>query len=171
MDYKNVLIVDTETTGLDATKSHLIELAVVLYNVPQKSVVAQCSVVFPCTTNQAEKWNHIPPTITHILTKSDVDVGINMINQLATHADVVIAHNATFDQSFCAQIPALQLPSTWVCSAKNIAWPQYSLSKWPKLKELCDLYKISCDKSHRALADCHLLIQCLEKANVFCPIK
>ena len=47
----SVLILDTETTGLDENNDEVIEIGCILFNVPFKSVLSQLSFLLPVETN------------------------------------------------------------------------------------------------------------------------
>ena len=56
---ENILILDTETTGLDENKDEIIEVGCMLFNVNSKSVLSQVSFLFPVSSNGAEHVNGI----------------------------------------------------------------------------------------------------------------
>ena len=63
---EKILILDTETTGLDENKDEIIEIGCILFHVTSKSVLSQVSFLFPVSTNEAEHVNGISAEITHI---------------------------------------------------------------------------------------------------------
>ena len=63
---ENILILDTETTGLDNENDHCLEVGSILFNVKSRSVLAQQSFLLPVKTNNAEKINNIPAEITRL---------------------------------------------------------------------------------------------------------
>ena len=56
---KNLLILDTETTGLDAHTDFCIEVGAILFNVGKRSVLSQISFLLPVNENPAESINKI----------------------------------------------------------------------------------------------------------------
>ena len=52
---ENILIIDTETTGLDENKDEIIEIGSILFNVTTKSVLSQVSFLLPVSSNEAEQ--------------------------------------------------------------------------------------------------------------------
>jgi DNA polymerase-3 subunit epsilon len=58
---KNVLILDTETTGLDSFADRAIEVAVILYSVEHATVRAAFSALIAHDRNPAVRINRIPP--------------------------------------------------------------------------------------------------------------
>ena len=51
----NILILDTETTGLDYKNDDCLEVGSILFNVKNRSVLAQQSFLLPVEINNAEK--------------------------------------------------------------------------------------------------------------------
>ena len=51
---EKVLILDTETTGLDENKDEVIEIGCILFDVSFKCVLSQVSFLFPVNNNEAE---------------------------------------------------------------------------------------------------------------------
>ena len=62
----NILILDTETTGLDNENDDCLEVGSILFNVKSRSVLAQLSFLLPVEKNNAEKINNIPAEITRL---------------------------------------------------------------------------------------------------------
>ena len=54
---EKVLILDTETTGLDENKDEVIEIGCILFDVSFKCVLSQVSFLFPVNKNEAEHVN------------------------------------------------------------------------------------------------------------------
>ena len=63
---ENILILDTETTGLDNENDDCLEVGSILFNVKSRSVLAQQSFLLPVENNNAEKINNIPAEITRL---------------------------------------------------------------------------------------------------------
>ena len=51
---EKILILDTETTGLDENKDEVIEIGCILFDVSFKCVLSQVSFLFPVKNNEAE---------------------------------------------------------------------------------------------------------------------
>ena len=54
---EKILILDTETTGLDENKNEVIEIGCILFDVSYKCVLSQVSFLFPVSNNKAEYVN------------------------------------------------------------------------------------------------------------------
>lgn len=162
MSIRTLLIIDTETTGLDNVKHQVIEVGAILYSLEHKGILSQCSTLIPCQTNPAQKINHISPQLTQTLNQEDLKFGIGMLQHMVSKADVILAHNTKFDRAFASQVLSMDIKQ-WVCTASQLQWP--GLMGWPKLKDLCLKMKIIYEDAHRALPDCQVLLKCLLKLN------
>ena len=60
---EKILILDTETTGLDENKDEVIEIGCILFDVSFKCVLSQVSFLFPVNNNEAE---HVNLSLIHI---------------------------------------------------------------------------------------------------------
>ena len=61
-----LLIIDTETTGLDPQTDQCLEVGAILFDVLSRSVLAQQSFLLPVSSKSAEAINHIPASITRL---------------------------------------------------------------------------------------------------------
>ena len=94
----NILILDTETTGLDNENDDCIEVGSILFNVKSRSVLAQQSFLLPVEDNNAEKINNIPAEITRL--PQPLFEAIKYFESLVQASDVIVAHNAEFDMKW-----------------------------------------------------------------------
>lgn len=161
---QNVLILDTETTGLTPEDSVCIEVGAILFNVPQKAVVTQLSFVLPCLLNPAEQVNHIPASVTTL--GPAPEAGLSLFMQLVEQSDAVVAHNADFDRQWFGQgnLPAIDKP--WICTMSDISWPKHlGIKNRPSVVNLALAHGIPVWAAHRALTDCIYLAQVFERCN------
>ncbi len=148
---ENILILDTETTGLDPRKGcRVIEIAVILFNLKHKSMLQCFSTLLPCDDNPCESINHIsaeatqcrypyvnnddliieeiwenPNSPTSIIYDEEYHYFMEgIIPEMANNAQAIVAHNAEFDRKFVAYVQA-----------------------------------------HRAMSDCLLLAQCFQRVH------
>ena len=63
---EKILILDTETTGLDENKDELIEIGCILFDVSFRCVLSQVSFLLPVNNNEAEHVNGISAEVTNI---------------------------------------------------------------------------------------------------------
>jgi len=159
---QNVLIVDTETTGLSPEEGTCIEVGAILFNVEQRSVVAQLSFVLPCLFNSAYDINKISPLLTTI--GPGPEVGVLVFKQLMAHADALVAHNAEFDRQWfgLGVLPDVELP--WICTMSDVPWPKdLGLKGRPSVTALALAHGVPVWAAHRALTDCIYLAQVFER--------
>lgn len=161
---KYILILDTETTGLDAAKCKVIEIAAILYHIPTRSVMSQASTLCYAEGNDAYSINRIEPDSLKLIPPSIEENSIQLISNMMIVADAIIAHNAEFDKKFIDTVIPLQVISKnkqWICTRNDVVWP---IRKGVAL----NLVHIAVDlgvpvvNAHRALSDCNLLLGCLD---------
>ena len=70
---EKILILDTETTGLDENKDEVIEIGCILFDVNHKCVLSQVSFLFPVDNNEAEYVNGISSEVTNISQPWEMD--------------------------------------------------------------------------------------------------
>ena len=159
---KNIIILDTETTGLEENKgAKVIEIAVILFNVPTKTVLQELSTLLPVTDNPQYKVNKIKPEASNEpMAWEEVKKTINATSKFA---DAVVAHNAEFDKKWMASIDLPDIAAMpWICSCHDFTWPWVG----PGSKSLISIalsMGIPVFAAHRALADCRLLAECFAK--------
>lgn len=157
---ENILIIDTETTGLEPSKgAKLIEVGAVLYNIKHKAILQQFSSLYPCDQNPVEDINGISPAITQIINGNSSWCTL-MLEGMASSCDAIVAHNAKFDKKFimsCLPLPPLFM-KPWICTKDHFKWSKQLFRN--RLQDICEAYKIPYENAHRALADCLLLASC-----------
>ncbi len=97
---EKILILDTETTGLDENKDEVIEVGCILFDVSFKCVLSQVSFLFPVNKNEAEYVNGISADVTNI--SQPWEDGLNFFLKLVDCSDFIVAHNAEFDKKWFA---------------------------------------------------------------------
>jgi DNA polymerase-3 subunit epsilon len=159
---KTILVLDTETTGLEATKEKIIELALLRVDV-------DCATGMPVGRVQVydeleDPGKLIPPAVTSITGIRDADVAGKKLDEARIAAfmegvDLVVAHNAAFDRPFVeSRLPDFaRLP--WACSLADIDWKALGRSS-AKLESLAQAIGFFYD-AHRAEMDCHALLSVL----------
>ena len=157
-----MLILDTETTGLDSSKDRLIELALILVDVDKATgLPLQVQEVFD---ELEDPGRPIPAEATRVTGITDAMVAGKRLNEarvaeLMAGVDLVIAHNARFDRGFMEnRLPAFaKLP--WACSVAEIDWQAQGRGS-AKLEFLAHELGFFYD-AHRAEMDCHALLAVL----------
>ena len=155
LDY---IVIDLETTGIDAQKAKIIEVGAVKIKDGKAAEEWQSFVNPHCVlpkeikalTGITDKMVKHAPDFTEILPRLR-----DFVNGY-----VLVAHNAAFEKSFLGY----SLPEArWLDSIElsKIAWPKeksYSLAALTKAKGITDV------QAHRALGDAQITAQLLQKA-------
>jgi DNA polymerase-3 subunit epsilon len=155
---RTLLILDTETTGLDPETQHCVEVGAILFDVQSRAVLAQQSFLLPAETNAAEPINRIPAAVTRL--PQPWKEGLRWFQNLLDAADVLVAHNAAFDRQWFGrgELPAVTQP--WLCSMDDMRWPaDRQLRSRPSVRDLALAYGVPVWAAHRALTDCIYLAE------------
>ncbi len=159
---QRVIVLDTETTGLDSKSEKVIELAMLSVLVDSATGLP----VGPVTVYESfeDPGKPIPPHITEITGIDDSMVKGQRIDDAAVTAlvqaaDLVVAHNAGFDRPFVEARWPVFAGKAWACSFMGIDWKKEG-SGSAKLEFLASERGWFYD-AHRAQVDCHALLQVL----------
>ncbi|MDP1654809.1 MAG: 3'-5' exonuclease [Hylemonella sp.] len=159
---RHVVLLDTETTGLDASREKIIELALV-------RVEVDIETGRPCGAVQVYDGLEDPGMPISAEIEALTGISNDMVRgqrldetrvaELLAGVDLIVAHNAAFDRPFVeARLPAFaQLP--WACSFADIDWKTEGQSS-AKLENLALSHGWFYD-AHRAEMDCHALLAVL----------
>ena len=159
---QRVIVLDTETTGLDSKSEKIIELAMLSVLVDTVTGLP----VGPVAIYESfeDPGKPIPAQITEITGIDDSMVkgwriDYAAVTALVAQADLVVAHNAGFDRPFVeARFPVFA-GKAWGCSFQGIDWKKEG-SGSAKLEFLASERGWFYD-AHRAQVDCHALLQVL----------
>ena len=158
VDPVTLLILDTETTGLEPDRDQCLEVGAILFSVPARAVLAQQSFLLPVESNAAERINRIPAAVSCF--PQPWRQAIEYFNALLAHADVLVAHNAAFDRQWFGRGPLPAVHQPWLCSMDDIRWPpDRQLRSRPSVRDLALAYEIPVWAAHRALTDCIYLAE------------
>ncbi|MDZ7939047.1 MAG: 3'-5' exonuclease [Rhodoferax sp.] len=159
-----ILVLDTETTGLDQSREKIIELALLRVDVDTTTGLPVGEVLV--YDGLEDPGKPIPPEVLKITGITDADVqgqalDEGRIAELLQGVDVVVAHNAGFDRPFVeSRIPAFAQVD-WACSFADIDWKAQGRSS-AKLENLAHQNGWFYD-AHRAEMDCHALLAVLAR--------
>ena len=159
-----ILVLDTETTGLDARQEKIIELAMLAVDVDTATGLPVGAVEI--YEDFEDPGKPIPPAIVQITGIDSAMVqGHRLndarVNEMVARADLIVAHNAGFDRPFVeARLPVF-VGKSWACSFAGIDWKAQGAGS-AKLEFLAHEAGWFYD-AHRAQVDCHALLQVLAR--------
>jgi DNA polymerase-3 subunit epsilon len=159
---KRVLILDTETTGLDWRAENIIELAMLAVDVDLQT--GQPVGAVEVYEDFEDPGRPIPAEIVKLtgITNQDVEgqkLNEDKIKEMVQGADLIVAHNAGFDRPFVENRLEVFEHKAWACSFAGINWKAQGLGS-AKLEFLCSELGWFYD-AHRAQVDCHALLRVL----------
>ncbi len=161
---RRVIVLDTETTGLEHAKERIMELAMLAVDVD----VATGLPVGPVQVYDGleDPGKPIPKEVVAITGLTDADVAGQRLDEgriadLLQGADMVVAHNAGFDRPFVEARLRGFSDIPWACSFADIDWKALGQGS-AKLESLAQAQGWFYD-AHRAEMDCHALLAVLAK--------
>ena len=155
-----ILIVDTETGGLDPKNDPCIEVGAILYDLALATPVWSFSSLIRGESNNAQAINRIP--VEALASATMPRIVWETVGAMAADADAFLAHRAEFDHGFFpADVAAIR---PWVCSKFDLTWPMQN-RPGEGLVELALNHGLGVGYAHRALADCELLSRLLTRCH------
>lgn len=155
------VILDTETTGLDARKDEIIEIGLIGFTFNEEGEIGDVTGVYGGLQQPSIP---IPAEVTRLTGITDAMVLGHMINMPAVRAliepaDLIIAHNAGFDRPFCEAFSSIFARKAWACSNSEIDWSArgYEGTKLGYLINQSGYFHVG----HRAVDDCFALLEVL----------
>src|SRR5262249_35683867 len=145
-----ILIVDTETDGLDPKEYDLLEVAWARYD-EQIGGMVDCyaTLVDKSTTNAAFEINGIYPGLLAL------GVGSSTVTdewwKAVDGCRAIVAHGASFDKQW---LPQHEQP--WICSYRDMRWPRGTHGK---LETLALNHGVGVQPGHRAIYDVLTLVR------------
>ncbi len=152
-DPRTLLILDTETSGLDPEQDQCLEVGAILFDVPEREVLVQQSFLLPVDHNPAQAINHIAASATRC--PQPWREGLRYLQALMDTADLLVAHHAAFDRQWFGRghLPAARAAGR--CTKDANRWPApRQLRPRPSVRDLALAHGIPVWAVHRALADC-----------------
>jgi DNA polymerase III alpha subunit (gram-positive type) len=161
---RNLCFIDTETTGLDADKGEIIELAAILTTPDNSKVLKTLEVKFRMEfPERAEKkalevngYNDIEWAVEKCASDKAA-VAVDLLHM--TDDAILIGHNVSFDERFVdVFLRRLAYKPNWhyhKIDTVVLAWPLViaGRAKWLRLGDVCEALGIKQDGAHRAMTD------------------
>lgn len=124
---RTAAILDTETTSLDPATGHIIELAICLVTFDRRGRIVA---VGPVHDWLEDPGYSLPPEIVRLTGLTDRDLAGKQIEEpavlaLLSDADLIVAHNASFDAAWIEQRWPAIAGKPWCCSLHDIDWRGY----------------------------------------------
>jgi DNA polymerase-3 subunit epsilon len=161
LDIRTAVLLDTETTGLDARRDEIIELGMVKFDYWPDGRIACVRDTF---SGFIEPSAPIPAEITALTGITDAMVTGQRIDDaevtaFVDDAAIVIAHNSGFDRKFAERYWPVFENKAWGCSATEIEWRKHGFAG-AQLGYLLNGAGYF-HSAHRAVDDCHALLEVL----------
>jgi DNA polymerase-3 subunit epsilon len=157
------IILDLETTGLDCAKDEVIELGMVRFTYSPTDEVMTLAATFQAFNEPSAP---IPVEITELtgITHAMVQgqrIDAAAVEEFVRDANVVIAHNASFDRKFAERFWPTFAQKHWACSMAEIEWRKHGFAgaNLGYLLAGSGLFH----EAHRAVDDCHAVLEILAK--------
>lgn len=160
-----LLIIDTETGGLDAEKDPLVEVGAVLFDTVLGVPIQSTSFLVRATTNDAEAINGIPTAALGLGWAHGFEKAPRALDRLASLGKSVrgetifVAHNAAFDRQWI-DVPG----SRWICTKSDVDWPRVH-GGTGSLVTIALAYGVGVSRAHRAIEDCLTLADVLTRVH------
>jgi DNA polymerase III epsilon subunit-like protein len=157
------IILDTETTGLNARKDEIIEIGVIAFTFDATGSIGDVTGIY----GGLQQPNvSIPTEITKLTGITDnmvagQSIDMSVLQALIEPADLLIAHSAGFDRPFCEAFSKLFSGKAWACSNSEIDWASRGY-EGTKLGYLIGQAGYFHD-GHRAVDDCFALLEVLAR--------
>ena len=155
------IILDFETTGLDHAKDEIIEVAMVKFQYSETDEITGVSGVFQ---SYNEPSVPIPALVAELTGITNELVAGHRIDTAALEAfvadaNIIIAHNASFDRKFAERLSPVFEHKHWACTQTEIDWRKHGFGGAKLGYVLADIGIFH--NAHRAIDDCHALVEIL----------
>jgi DNA polymerase-3 subunit epsilon len=156
------VILDTETTGKDPTLDRIIELGLVGFSFDRET--GDVLEVTDTYNALEDPGMPIDPNASRVNGISDDMVKGKQIDDAAVDAfvadaEIIIAHNAGFDRSFCEPRFPIFKQRAWGCSRSQVDWEEEKIGG-QKMDYIAFKFGFFYE-AHRAEADCRALLEIL----------
>lgn len=126
---RKVVVLDTETTSLDPATGHIIELAICQLSFDARGRIVEIGQVYDWLEDPGYP---LPPGISQLTGLTDGDLAGRRIDDAAAlhmlmQADLVIAHNCSFDAAWIERRYPAIAGKPWCCTLKDIDWRRHGI--------------------------------------------
>ena len=158
----SIVFLDTETTGVNRANDKIIELALKITTFEKSSgMIVSIDQVYESFNDPGEDISQEITMLTGIsndmVQGQSIDWG--MVDTILKDADIVVAHNASFDRAFVEKHSSVSPNKIWACSINDINWLGRGFSS-AKQELLCYWHGFYFE-AHRAMNDVDALIHLL----------
>ena len=158
----SIVFLDTETTGVNRANDKIIELALKMATFEKSSgIIVSIDQVYESFNDPGEEISQEITMLTGIsndmVQEQSIDWG--MVDTIINDADIVVAHNASFDRAFVEKHSSVSPNKIWACSINDIDWLGRGFSS-AKQELLCYWHGFYFE-AHRAMNDVDALIHLL----------
>lgn len=157
------IVLDVETTGLDTVRDEVIELAMVKFAYSADDQILGVIDIFQALQEPSYQISPEITALTRITSEMVAGQAIDPreVDHFTADANIVIAHNATFDRKFAERFWPVFVRKPWACSSSGITWKEHGFAsaKLEHLLAACGLFY----EAHRATDDCFALLTLLEQ--------
>jgi DNA polymerase III subunit epsilon len=163
-----LVIVDTETSGVDAKRDALLEVAAVLYDTKSAAIVLCESMLVHAESNAAAAINGIPEALLRESWCGQRIEAVELLRGMMQVAEGVdphpyfVAHNAAFDRQWLGELGEDGQP--WICSYEDASWPRVP-GETGNLTSIALAYGVGVVRAHRAIEDCLTLAAVLTRVH------
>lgn len=155
---------DVETTGLDPAADEIVEIAMLPFDC---SADGRIFAVHESFDRLRDPGRPIPPAVAALTGIDDADVaGLSIdpaeIETFLGGAELVVAHNASFDRPFAERFCGAFARLPWACSWREVPWVVEGFAEGAKLGQLLAAAGLFHD-GHRAVNDCRAGLELLSR--------
>ena len=158
----SIAFLDTETTGVNRANDKIIELALKMVTFEKSSgMIISIDQVYESFNDPGDEISQEITMLTGISNDMVQGQSIDweMVDTILKDADIVVAHNASFDRAFVEKHSSVSPNKIWACSINDIDWLGRGFTS-SKQELLCYWHGFYFE-AHRAMNDVDALIHLL----------